>query len=97
MFRIHIHHWIGSTSFTIEGKLMGRCVLELENCWRAEIAAEPINQIVVNLAAVSFVDAEGRELLRQMRRQGATLLARGCLMKAIVQEIEAGLSKEAHP
>ena len=94
MFRVHIHRAIESTSFTLEGKLIGRFVSELENCWRAEISADPMSRFVVNLAAVSFVDAEGKELLSQMRRQGATLVAHGCLMRAIVQGIEAGLSKE---
>jgi ABC-type transporter Mla MlaB component len=95
MFRIHVHREIESTSLTIEGKLMRPFVAELEKCWRAEIIAEPVNRIVVNLATVSFVDADGKSLLTQMRRQGATLVAKGCLMRAIVQDIEAGLSKEA--
>jgi hypothetical protein len=94
MFRIHIYRDSESIAFTIEGKLMGQFVQELERCWRRETSAEPENRIVVNLAAVSFVDVGGKNLLRLMRQRGATLLARGCLMRAIVHEIEAGLRKE---
>jgi hypothetical protein len=43
---------------------------------------------VVDLAAVTFVDRAGKELLAQMCRRGVALVTRGCLMKAIVEEIE---------
>jgi len=94
MFRIHTQREAESTNLTIEGKLMGPWVTELEKCWRDEINAEPVKPIVVILAAVSFVDASGRDLLSRMRRQGVKLVARGCLMKALVEEIECGLSNE---
>jgi ABC-type transporter Mla MlaB component len=94
MLRIHIQREAESTSLTIEGKLTGPWVMELEKCWREEMSREPTGRVVVNLAAVSFVDAGGRELLSRMRRQGARLIARGCLMKMLVDEIEVGLSEE---
>ncbi len=94
MFRIHTQPGAESTSFTIEGKLMGPWVTELEKCWRDEINAEPSKPIVVNLAAVSFVDASGRDLLSRMHQQGARLVARGCLMKMLIEEIETGLIEE---
>jgi len=94
MFRIQIHRETGATSFSIEGKLAGASVTELERCWRDEGSAEASRRIVVNLAAVSFVDAGGRDLLGRMRSQGATLQARGCLMKSIVQEIESSIDSQ---
>lgn len=93
MFRIHISRERYATSLTIEGKLTGLRVTELENNWRAEVSAESHKPIVVNLAAVSFVDAGGRELLTRMRRQGATLVGKGCLMKALVEDIETCLNE----
>lgn len=94
MFRIHISRANESTSFTIEGKLTGPWVRELERCWLAELSAEPTKPIVVNLTAVSFVDADGRELLTQMRRERTTLVVRGCLMKALVEDVESRLTGE---
>jgi hypothetical protein len=94
MFRIHIKRGSESTGLTIEGKLIGRWVTELEKCWRAEFYDESAKPIVVNLAAVWFVDVEGKELLTQMRRQGATLVAKGCLMKALVEDIETNLRSD---
>jgi hypothetical protein len=89
MCRIDIHRGSGSTSFTIEGKLIGPWVIELSNCWTEEMAAAPDRLKTVDLTAVSFIDTGGRELLSRMRGQGAKLKAKGCLMKSIVQEIEA--------
>lgn len=94
MFRIHIQRNDDSTSLTTEGKLMGPWVAELEKCWREEMNSKPTKHVVVNLAAVSFVDADGRELLSRMRRQGTRLVARGCLMKTLVEAIEATLSED---
>ncbi|HSB09883.1 MAG TPA: hypothetical protein VLM38_10395 [Blastocatellia bacterium] len=95
MFRIHINRGSESTSLTIEGKLTGPWVRELEKCWRAELSADSLKPIEVHLAAVLFVDVEGRELLMRMRREHATLVARGCLMKSLVEGIEMKLSGES--
>jgi len=89
MCRIQIQRGSGSTSFTLEGVLVGPWVRELDRCWREEASRGAGKTVVVNLTSVSFVDAGGRELLGRMRSQGAKLEAKGCLMKSIVQEIEA--------
>jgi DNA-binding LytR/AlgR family response regulator len=94
MLRIETHHGPELTSFTVEGKLMGAWVRELETCWRTATATRPSKSILVNLAAVAFIDLQGRDLLTRMHRQGARLVPSGCLMKAIVEEIEAAASTE---
>ncbi|MFP5264482.1 MAG: hypothetical protein ACLGJB_21560 [Blastocatellia bacterium] len=94
MLRIETHHAPELTSFTVEGKLMGAWVSELERCWRTVTSAGPSKSILVNLAAVAFIDSEGRDLLARMHRQGARLVPSGCLMKAIVEEIEAAAGTE---
>ena len=88
MLRIDIQHGNESTSFTVAGKLTGAWVEELEKCWRTETATAASKSILVNLASVTFVDSTGRELLAKMRKQGVVLVPTGCLMKAIVEEIE---------
>jgi anti-anti-sigma regulatory factor len=94
MLRIGVHNDSESASFTIEGKLTGRGAIELEQCWQTAIAGEPLKSVVVNLAAVTFVDAQCRELLIRMRRQGVKLVPTGCLMRAIVEQIEAEVARE---
>lgn len=94
MLRIDIYQEPESTTFTLAGKLMGPWVIELERCWLAAISVERRGSIRVNLAAVAFVDSGGRALLTHMRRQGVALVPTGCLMKAIVEEIENEVKKE---
>jgi len=88
MLRIGVKEDGGSTSFTVEGTLSGPWATELEKSWQAALAADPARPIVVNLAAVTFIDFASRELLTRMRRQGVKLVPTGCLMKAIVEQIE---------
>ena len=94
MLRIGVQEERESASFTIEGKLTGLCAIELERCWQRVVAGDPQKSIVVNLAAVNFVDAECRELLIRMRRQGVRLVPTGCLMRAMVDQIEAEVARE---
>jgi anti-anti-sigma regulatory factor len=86
VLRISVQHEELSTSFTVEGRLTWPGVKELAKCWEE---AEGGKAIVVRLAAVTFIDQKGKELLAQMCRQGARLVPTGCLMKAIVEEVEA--------
>lgn len=94
MLRIGVHDEGELTTFTIEGKLTVPSAIELEKCWQEAKVARPLRYFVVKLASVSFIDSESRELLARMRRQGVTLLPTGCLMKAIVEQIEAQVAKD---
>jgi anti-anti-sigma regulatory factor len=76
------------TIFDLEGKLAGPWVEELEHCWQRAVNDDW--QIRVVLKAVTFIDAAGRRLLTDMYRQGAELVAHGCMTKAIVEEINRG-------
>jgi len=94
MLRIDILRGPETTSFTLAGRLMGPWVGELENCWQSLIATEPSRAILVQLAAVTFIDSQGKALLTRMCRQGVRLVPTGCLMRAIVNEIEVEVKKE---
>jgi len=94
MLRIAVHDNNNITNFTIEGKLTAPTANELERCWQIAAAAEPPKPIVVNLTAVTFIDSECRDLLTRMRRHGVKLVPHGCLMKSIVEQIEAELDTE---
>ena len=76
------------TVFDLEGKLVSPWTEELENCWRkARSSDRPVR---VMLCAVTFIDDKGRDLLVKMYRQGAELVAEGCMNTAIVEEIVRG-------
>ena len=89
MLRIYIHDDVPVTSFVLQGKLVGAWVTELEKCWYGAWATNPSRTMLVDLADVNFIDAEGRALLTRMRAKGARLLSAGVLINAIVDEIDA--------
>jgi hypothetical protein len=89
MLRITIHNNPEAVTFQLEGRLAGPWVQELVACWRELV--EPAGPVVrVNLAAVTFVDGAGKEVLSAMHDRGAELVAADCLMNAVVAEITGG-------
>jgi hypothetical protein len=77
-----------ATIFELDGKLAGPWVQELEASWRE--ATDSDQSVRVMLCAVTFIDDKGRDLLVEMYRRGAELVAEGCMNKAIVEEIIRG-------
>ncbi len=76
------------TVFELEGKVAGPWVEELERCWLKETAAD--RPVRILLCAVTFVDERGKNLLSEMYRRGAELVAEGCMTQAIVEDIVKG-------
>src|SRR2546428_13290620 len=89
MLRITTEKERGKTVLSVEGRLAGPWVAALEQCWRELHAASPREKFHVNLCEVSFIDAAGKVLLKEVHRQGGQLIAVGCLNQAIVHEIIA--------
>ncbi len=86
-------------TLSVEGKLAGPSVVTLEQCWRELRAASTNEKFSVNLCGVSFIDAAGKVLLKEIHRQGGQLVAEGCLNQAIVREIvgkEIGRDRDAN-
>jgi ABC-type transporter Mla MlaB component len=93
MLRITTHENAESVSFQLEGKLAGLWVKELETCWQNCEKCKDTRAIRFDLTGLTFIDAAGKELLKTLCRQGATLTATGCLMRAVVAEITCGQTK----
>jgi anti-anti-sigma regulatory factor len=87
MLRITTHDKPESLTFQLEGKLAGPWVKLLEDCWRNARATRDDVPLRVDLSAVTFIDAAGKELLTSMHAQGSEFLCAGCLMSAAVAEI----------
>lgn len=77
--------------WTLEGRLAGAWVKELEQIW---CSAEP-SSIVVDLTGVTFIAEDGKALLSRMWREGAELIATGCCNSSIVEHITG--SRLRHP
>src|SRR5215510_12347174 len=87
MLRITTEKKKAKTVLSVEGRLAGPFVSTLEQCWRELKAASPQEKFYVNLCGVSFIDAAGKMLLKEMHHQGGQLVAQGCLNQEIVKEI----------
>jgi outer membrane protein len=87
MLRITTSQKRGKTVLSIEGRLAGQNVGTLEECWRELLSASSLAKVHLDLCGVSFIDAAGKVLLKEIYRQGGELVAEGCLNQAIVQEI----------
>ncbi len=85
MLRITTEKKRGKTILSVEGRLAGPWVGALEQCWKERVPGEKFS---VDLCGVSFIDAAGKVLLKEIHQQGGKLVAEGCLNQAIVQEIE---------
>jgi len=95
MLRITTETKRGKIFLSVEGRLAGPWVAALEQCWRELHAASPREKFHLNLCGVSFIDAAGKVLLKEIHRQGGQLIAEGCLNQAIVNEIVAQEKKGA--
>jgi outer membrane protein len=98
MFRVTTHRKRSKVLLTVEGRLAGESVATLGQCWRELHAASPTEKFNIDLCGVSFIDAAGKTLLKEIHRQGGRLVAQGCLNQATVKEItgEAESSEQGH-
>ncbi|MGD0908328.1 MAG: hypothetical protein ABSA96_12150 [Candidatus Acidiferrales bacterium] len=73
-------------TWELEGKLAGDWVTELDRCWK-ESHVQPGIAMQVNLKAVSYIDAAGKQLLSNMYGAGVEIKGCGCMTRAVVEEI----------
>jgi anti-anti-sigma regulatory factor len=96
MLKITIQPGKTTTRLMLEGRLTGPWVEELRRCWEAA-AVVAASDVVIDLAGVTFIDAEGKELLIRMWQGGAKFHAVGCLTRCIVEEITKGEVVKSSP
>jgi anti-anti-sigma regulatory factor len=70
----------------LEGRVTGPWVNELRQTWLGTASAFGSKAVHVDLSAVSFADANGCELLRQIRKAGAMLLGGSGFLRQILWE-----------
>ena len=77
MLRITTEKKRGKIFLNVEGRLAGPWVAALEQCWRELHAGSPQEKFHIDLCGVSFIDAAGKVLLKEIHRQGGRLVAEG--------------------
>ena len=86
LLRITYDRSNGPLRLRLEGRLTGPWVQELERCW-VDLPPEQRRGAVVDLAGVTFIGDDGRQLLVKLWKQGALLHATDCLTRSIVENI----------
>jgi hypothetical protein len=86
MLRVTIKKIDSIETWELEGKLSGDWVIELQRCWK-DNSRPPGTAIQVNLKAVSYIDAAGKQLLTEMYGAGVEIKGCGCMTRALVEEI----------
>jgi hypothetical protein len=92
MLKITSHVFDDATKITLEGRLAGPWIGELERCWREFKQSAAGRRLTVDLTGVTFVEQEGKALLTRMYQGGADLLASGCCMRSIVEDAKNRVS-----
>jgi hypothetical protein len=85
--RITIHDLPESLTYQFEGRLAGPWVHEAEECWRRTRSAPRKAVRRFDLSGVTLLDPLGKAFLAEAHANGVELVARGCMMRAIVAEI----------
>ena len=93
MLKITTHTDTEMTVFRLEGRLAGPWVQELERCWLSTVDTSLKHPLSIDLSAVTYVDSEGKSLLKKIHEQGTKLVASGCLTSCIVNEISQDARK----
>ena len=95
MLKITTHRSDDATRITLEGRLVGPWITELERSWREAEQSATGRRLVVDLTGVTFVEQEGKALLTRMYQAGAELLATGCCMRSIVEDAKTRVRQAA--
>ena len=86
MFRLTVQKTNSGESWELEGKLAGDWVVELERCWMERKSQSGIS-LQINLKAVTYIDAMGKKLLKEMHARGIEITGCGCMTRAVVDEV----------
>ena len=86
MLRITIQNLSDAVQLKLEGRVKGPWVEELRKAWltSANMAGgDPVN---VDLAAVSFLDSPGRDLLLRMQKEGVVLTGASSFLRHMLEK-----------
>lgn len=88
MLRITIHESTEKLAINLEGRVAGPWAEELEQIWKQAAPRLNSRQVCVDLRNVTWVDSDGKRILREIEQQtGAVLIATTPWTRQLVDEI----------
>jgi hypothetical protein len=84
MLRITIQNTSEVVLLKLEGSVKGPWVEEMRKAWLTATTMASGKPLNANLAAVSFIDVAGRDLLLRMRKQGVVLIGASSFLRHIL-------------
>jgi hypothetical protein len=95
MLRITVQGGGAPWRLHLAGRLEGAWVAETENTWRS--APVSGRRVEVDLRDVTWIDESGQRLLQAMNQAGASFIAKGVAMEALVEEITGRPARRGCP
>lgn len=87
MLRITVSESKGAKTVKLEGKIAGPWVEEFGRIWQALATTPSAKEVCVDLRDVAFIDAKGRELLREIYQESeASFLTDSPLTRYFAEE-----------
>lgn len=93
MLKITTKERPGTITFVLEGRLCGPWATEAELAWTRLVASTQDQEILLDLAGVTFVDRDGEALLASMLGRGTKVRATGVMISHLVQEVQERVSR----
>ena len=93
MLRITYDNSPQATVLKLEGRLAGLWVDEVARTWFDAIGDKPAKGVRVDLSDVTYVDSEGKKLLRWLYERGAKLTSGHLMTKYIVDQVVKEVSR----
>ena len=87
MLKITLHDSAAEFRMTLEGRLAGPWVKELEQCWHTAASTTSGRRTIVDLADVDFVDQAGEAVLSQMHSEGVELVGETPLICSMLEQV----------
>lgn len=87
MLKITLHDSAKTFRLELEGKLAGPWVREVELCWQTAESSIQDKDLIIDMREVTFVDASGEALLKDLHKAGAQFVAKTPLIRELIFDI----------
>ena len=87
MLKITLHDSAQEFRITLEGRLSGPWVVELEQVWQTASSTTAGRKTILDLGEVDFVCPDAEPLLRRMHSAGVHFVAVTPIICAVIQDI----------